>query len=56
MKRVRSKSAKSANQCQSVIQTFYDIAKGDSGELKEKSKESKGSTFLVFIQTKTPGS
>jgi hypothetical protein len=50
MKRVRSKSA---NQCQSVIQTFYDIAKGDSGELKEKSK---GSTFLVFIQTKTPGS
>ena len=48
------KSAKSINQCQSVIQTIYDIVKahgGDPDSYREKveTKEREGSEFIIKL-------
>jgi hypothetical protein len=45
---MRSKSVKSINRCESVIQTIYDIVKAHGGELKVETREGEGQ-FLVFI-------
>ena len=45
------KSVKSQNQCQSVIQTSYDIVKAHGGELKVESKECKGSEFVIHMSS-----
>lgn len=43
------KSVKSINQCQSVVQTFYDIVKAYGGELKVETKEGEGTEFIIQI-------
>ena len=39
------KSVESINQCQSVIQTTYDIG----GEIKVESEKDKGTTFTITL-------
>ena len=46
------KSVKSKNQCQSVIQTNYDIVKAHGGELKVNKKENEGTEFCIIIPSK----
>ena len=43
------KSVKSINQCQSVIQTNYDIIKAHGGELKVETKEGEGTEFIIQL-------
>jgi K+-sensing histidine kinase KdpD len=43
------KSVKSINPIKSVIQTICDIIKAHGGELKVKTKEGKGATFVVNL-------
>ena len=43
------KSVKSINQCQSVIQTTYDIVKAHGGEIKVETKEGEGSEFIIVL-------
>ena len=43
------KSVKSINLCKSVVQTIYDIAKAQGGELKMESKEGEGSEFIIIL-------
>ena len=43
------KSVKSINQCQSVIQTIYDIVKAHGGELKVETEEGEGSEFIIQL-------
>lgn len=45
---MKTKSVKSINQWQSVIQTSYDIVKAHGGELRVESKEGEGSEFIVI--------
>ena len=47
------KSVKSKNQCQSVIQTSYDIVKAHGGEIKVESKETNGTEFTIQLPIKT---
>jgi signal transduction histidine kinase len=46
---MKTKSVNSINQCQSVIQTSYDIIKAHGGEIKVETKEGQGSTFLIQL-------
>ena len=46
------KSVKSINQCQSVIQTSYDIVKAHDGEIKIETSENKGSEFIIQLPVK----
>ena len=46
------KSVKSKNQCQSVIQTNYDIVKAHGGELKVNKKENESTEFCIIIPSK----
>ena len=43
------KSVKSKNQCQSVVQTIYDIVKAHRGAINVELKEEEGSTFIISI-------
>ena len=43
------KSVKSINQCQSVIQTIYDIIKAHGGDLKVETKEWEGAEFIIEL-------
>ena len=43
------KSVRSINQCQSVIQTNYDIVKAHGGKLKVETKEGEGSVFIIQL-------
>ena len=43
------KSVKSINQCQSVIQTIYDIVKAHGGELKVVTNEGEGAEFIIQL-------
>jgi sensor histidine kinase regulating citrate/malate metabolism len=43
------KSVKSANPCQSVIQTIYDIVKAHGGEIKVETKEGEGTEFIIQL-------
>ena len=45
----KGKSVKSFNQCQSVMQTIYDIVKAHGGELKVETKEGEGSEFIIEL-------
>jgi hypothetical protein len=45
------KSVKSINQCQSVIQTIYDVVKAHGGELKVTTTEGEGSEFIIQLPT-----
>ena len=45
----KTKSVKSINPCQSVIQTNYDIVKAHGGEIKVESVPDKGSAFIISI-------
>lgn len=51
MKRVlmETKSVQSKNPYQSVIQTFYDIVKAHSGEIKVDTIENEGIAFTIQI-------
>ena len=46
---MKMKSVKSINQCQSVIQTIYDIVKAHGGELKVVTEEGEGSVFIIQL-------
>jgi len=46
---MKTKSVKSINPRQSVIQTSYDIVKAHGGELKVETKEGEGSTFIIEL-------
>ena len=43
------KSVKSINQCESVIQTIYDIIKAHGGDLKVETKEGEGAEFVIHL-------
>ena len=43
------KSVKSLNQCESVIQTIYDIVKAHGGELSCTSKVDEGTQFVIKL-------
>jgi len=43
------KSVKSENQCESVIQTSYDIIKAHGGEIGIESTSSMGTTFKILL-------
>ena len=44
------KSVQSINPYPSVIQTTYDIVKAQGGELKVKTKDGKGSEFIIWLR------
>ena len=46
---MKTKSVKSINPCESVIQTSYDIVKAHGGELKVETKEGEGSEFIIQL-------
>ena len=46
---IKTKSVKSINQCESVIQTSYDIVKAHRGEISVQSKEGEGTKFTISI-------
>jgi signal transduction histidine kinase len=48
---IKMKSVKSINQCQSAIQTSYDIIKAHGGEIKVESTEGKGTEFIIQLPT-----
>ncbi len=50
---ILKKSVKSGNQCESVIQTSYDIIKAHGGEISVESKEGEGTEFIIRIPVKT---
>lgn len=41
------RSVKSINQCQSVMQTIYDIVKAHRGGIKVETKEGEGTEFII---------
>ncbi len=43
------KSVKSINQCESVVQTNYDIVKAHVGELKVATKEGEYAEFIIQL-------
>jgi len=43
------KSVKSINQCQSAVQTIYDIVKAHGGELKVETIGGEGSEFIILL-------
>ena len=43
------KSVKSGNQCESVIQTSYDIIKAHGGTISVESAENSGTEFIIKI-------
>jgi len=43
------KSVQSINQCQSVIQTIYDVIKAHGGEIKVQTKEREGAEFIIQL-------
>ena len=47
------KSVKSINQCESVIQTIYDIVKAHGGELKVETEEGKYAELTITLLIKT---
>ena len=47
----KTKSVKSYNLCQSVVQTIYDIVKAHGGELKVDSQVGK-TEFIITLQIK----
>ena len=50
------KSVKSIDQCESVIQTSYDIIKVHGGEIKVETTEGEGSEFIIKLPfIKNPG-
>jgi signal transduction histidine kinase len=40
---------KSFNQCQSEIQTVYEIVKAHGGEIKVATKENEGTEFTIIL-------
>ena len=59
---ILKKSVKSGNQCESVIQTSYDIIKAHGGEIRVESKEGearpddpvgRGTEFIIQIPGRT---
>ena len=40
---------KSKNQCQSMIQTIYDIIKAHGVEIKVETNEVEGTTFIIQL-------
>ena len=45
----KTKSVKSINRCESVIQTSYDIVKAYGGKIKVESKKGEGSEFFIEL-------
>ena len=45
----KTKSVKSINRCESVIQTSYDIVKAHGGEIKVNTKENEGTEFIIQL-------
>jgi two-component system NtrC family sensor kinase len=43
------KSVKSINQCESVIQTSYDIVKAHGGQIRIETKEGEGSELIIQL-------
>ena len=48
-----NKSVKSENQCESVIQTSYDIIKAHGGTITVESAEQSGTEFIITIPVKS---
>lgn len=46
------KSVKSLNQCESVVQTSYDIVRAHGGPLEVKSEEGKYAEFNILLPNK----
>ena len=45
-------TVKSKNQCETVIQTSYDIVKVHAGELRVETREQEGSAFIIQLPEK----
>ena len=46
---IKTRSVKSINPGQSMIQTNYDIIKAHGGEIRVESKEGEGTTFTILL-------